>query len=84
MGVGSEVGGSVGLDDCSIGIMRVGSGVVFSFGFKIWESNVGGIYGRLNDGVTRAMVVVVVSEMIGTIVIMVDSAIIWIGIGIVT
>lgn len=41
-------------------IVGVGSSVVFSIGFKFWESNVDGIYGRLIIMVTGAVVVVVV------------------------
>lgn len=53
--------------------------MVFSFGFKIWERNICGICGVLIVVVIEE-VVVVVSERIGTIVVMVDLDIVWIGI----
>lgn len=68
MGVGLEVGGDVGSNGCSIVIVGVTSGAVFSFVLRIWESNVGGII----IVVTGAVVDVVVSEIIGILVMMVD------------
>lgn len=61
-------------------IVGVGSGVVFSFRGKVWESQVCGICGGLIVVVIGTVVVVVVLEMIRIVVIMVDSAIAWIGI----
>ena len=81
MGIGLVVGSGVGSNGCSIVIMGVYSGKVFRF--KIWERKVGCICGGLIV-VFTGIVVVVVSERVGTVVVIVDSIIVGSGIGVVT